>query len=168
MKELTGKQEFTEEEINEEIIKEFVQINVLANVTMFITDILKNGKCFDEQDIDNYFPDNSNEIAELENLDYDTLSFQEQIENDKRLQQLYLEEGYGKDIEEWLLVTAPLAEALYIRGEACIIIKDEELYVWGRETSSKYDPVEDDDVILDICTDGEILSGMKNSWEFKK
>lgn len=157
-----------EEKINKEIIHEFASAHVLGNITPLVESSIRAKEGYISiQDIDNFFDDCTDEINELEELDYNSLTSKKKEEIDARLMELYGREELGRDIEEWFLVTKPFAEELYQRGETCIILPEDELYIWGREELEDIDPVSEDKVLLDICTDLRILCGMKYSWEKK-
>lgn len=158
-----------EEKINKEIIHEFASAHVLGNITPLVESAIRAKDGYISiQDIDNFFDDCADEINELEELDYNSLTPKKKEEIDAKLMELYAHEEMGRDIEEWFLVTRPLAEELFQRGETCIILPEDKLYIWGREVLEDIDPIVEDKILLDICTDQEILCGMKYSWEKKK
>lgn len=157
-----------EEKINKEIVHEFTSAHVLGNITSLVESAIRAKDGYISiQDIDNFFDDCADEINELEELDYNSLTPKKKEEIDAKLMELYAHEEMGRDIEEWFLVTRPLAEELFQRGETCIILPEDNIYIWGREVIEDIDPISEDKILLDICTDQEILYGMKYSWEKK-
>lgn len=62
---------------------------------------------------------------------------------------------------DWYLVTQKLGEALIRVGEA--VIQTDEFSIWGRKISSR--ELEEEPCFLEICSDLEILSGQRYSWE---
>lgn len=71
-----------------------------------------------------------------------------------------VENSYG-DIMDWYMVTQKLGEALIRVGEA--VIQTDEFSIWGRKISSR--ELEEEPCFLEICSDLEILSGQRYSWE---
>lgn len=161
---------------NQSIKKKFVENEVFGCVSGMVDYILK--KSWDDRDpyisiddIINYYPDNSDEIEELnekiKELEGEKEDKKEQIdqEYDKkidkirdRIVELENEQEEPNEIFEYWIVSSWLLVKLKEHGQPVI----EHENIWGRCCTGQ--AIFLDGVISQICYDLEILEGQKNEW----
>lgn len=158
---------------NQTIKAQFVQREVYTNVGSMVEYILsKSHEEMDENipftwdDVENYYPDNEDEIEEiqeridnLEELDEITEDVEIEIEQlQEKIEELEEEQESPTEIYEWHVVSNWLCEKLAEKGE-CVISHEN---LWGRCCTGQ--AILLDSVISEICHDLKILEGQENDW----
>ena len=165
---------------NQDIKRQFVEREVYANVGTMTEYILN--KSYDDSeapfswdDVENYYIDNSEKIAEIEEKREEEITESEELlENeeisefthdrnleqinekyDNQIEELQNEQEEPQEIFEWYLVFNFLCNKLAEKGEP--VLMDEG--IWGRTCTGQ--AILLDHVISEICEDMEILEGQK-------